>query len=177
MKKVFIIITCFLTLTSLSQSGLEVKENNNLSEKVKEKLVLDTVAFDQFVLLGKCLCMDQIDSTNLYNTVFDELYFLWTPLTRLLGNQAGKKELESYLLIYINRMYPIVAEKLRGNDEIVRSHSHSIIISDRLFNPRYEIRNLFQNYIRTQIVFYGLPHHLEEYLKDSSEVLNNEGRN
>ena len=173
-----ILFTALIGLTVASctaQSTIQKNGKNQVLDSVQEKLSKDTVSFNQFVLLGKCHCMDQIDSTARFQTVFDELFYLWTPFSRLIGNVDGKNALMEYHTSMYKTLYPQESAFLRSKDEVIRYNSNSMIICDRIYSKRNKLWEHYVQFIMRDGVIMGLPHHLEEYLNNSSVVITNEG--
>lgn len=166
----FVFVSCY----AISNSFNKNKEKGVIAQ-VKNKLSTDTIAFGEFMILANCSCMDKIDSTMLYNTVFDEMNDLWLPIPRLLGNNEEKIRLASYFIESLDSNIESVQKNMRYRDEYVRSHNHSIIICDRVFSNDQFNWQLYRTYIFSDSTLNGLPHHLEEYLDDSSVVINHNG--
>lgn len=168
----FLIVNINLFINIYSQ----ISENNDISlrDSVIYKMSTDTVIYNQFLLLGKCLCSDIIDSTSNYNAVYDELYSLWTPFPKILGNEKGKIILEKYLEDYIKNKYPEELKYMMLNDEIGRKKHNTIILCERMFlyKSSWEI---YLKFIHQSNVIFGIKHHLNMYLKPDSHVLNRDG--
>lgn len=172
MKRIGCLFICIIS--SCIVLGQTTTNKLDLQDSVRVKLSTDTASYNQFIMLGKCKCSDLIDSTANYTAVYDELYSLWTPFTRIVGSNTGKKKLEAYLTAYINSKVQEELDFLKENDEIVRSYPNSIILCNRIFSKK-DLWSVYLNFIRQENLFYGLEHHLREYLLPDSPVISNKG--
>jgi hypothetical protein len=154
--------------------GQHSLEKNSLKDSVVLKLSTDTISYNQFLIMGKCKCSDILDSTENYSMVFDELYSLWTPFAKVLGNNNGKRLLSLYLEDYIRTRLPDEKVFLDFHDDVVRYRHHTTIMCERIF--MYEKSwPVYLKYIHQDNIIYGLDYHLREYLLPNSDVIYIEG--
>lgn len=174
-----IVVLIILSLVFVSSYSISNSLNGNkeqdLMVQVQNKLSTDTNAFGEFMVLANCVCMDKVDSTKLYNAVFDEMNDLWLPIPRLLGNTEEKIRLATYFTESLDSSLISIQKNMSYRDDYVRYHNHSIIICDRVFSNDQFNWELYRTYIFSDSTLKGLPHHLEEYLYDSSVVINHNG--
>lgn len=141
-------------------------------DSVRQKLKTDTVSYEQFVLLAQCSCQDQLtDSSQLFTEVFNELFDMWTPFVKLVGNPEG---LSSYNQETFSAFYEETKIRLKEKDEKIRNSHSATLFCDRMYS-RKRSWWLYFNFIDRPGTLTGLSHYFDEYLKENSVVINNEG--
>lgn len=172
MKKILLLqlyfLSCFFAF------GQDRANNMSLHDSVRVKLNSDTVSFNHFQLLGRCKCADFIEKSDNYTIVYEELYALWTPFARILGKNKGMTKLDSYLNDYIENTITEENKFLDFHDDVVRYKHRTEIVCDRIFSDK-KAWDAYQKLLQQENLFFGLDHHLREYLLPDSDVITNRG--
>lgn len=151
------------------------------TDSLKNKLLSDTAAFEQFIFLGKCNCIDEViksnnaiskkkEKANNLERAFTELEMLNFP-----GAVLFKKESISLVLRdYQQEKYLEIVKTYNDREDFYKRRTkYPLLPCDRIFTKNDELYQLYSRLIRDPTT-YKNEYKIEEYLK-AITYLNSDG--
>lgn len=131
------IVTFFLNCNSKNQPDVivlkdetKVRIYQNFDKRLKlvqNKLITDSISFKRFVFLGKCNCLDIIDSANTRNS-FDRTFFWMKSIGFSIPNFFLKEKLLSiYNYQLIDQLDKVLIELQKRDEHFLLKHSPEIL--------------------------------------------------
>lgn len=138
---------------------------------VKDKFSTDSIAYNQFLDLGKCLCLDKLTTLNksiqknkkfsFFDSHFYTLYDMNYPLARMFVKDSIQNELNKYYKYHINK----VLYKLKERDEKLKLNYHSpYLFCEKLFENSSLTHEMYQNLISNNSSYNN--YYFKEYIND-----------
>lgn len=161
--KLLVLLFLFLSINIFSQYKYIKSEDIKLIDGVQTKLRNDSIAYEHFLFVKKCLCYDKIDKkVSVSNDVLKWMHNLGYPLYIMLDMEKIQKTINVGLNDEINikrkqlgkrneKFYEtsnkfIVCESIAS--ETIRNKNQFLSIVNDINNfDRYKYKSVFENYL------------------------------